>query len=57
VFVTEERLDACFDAVQAGLADLLYRSVLVTSWVDCCRQGKTGPIRLGPQCPLPDRTR
>ena len=57
VLVAEERLDAGFDAVQAGLADLLYRGALVTSWVDCCRQGMTSPVRLGPSCSLADQTR
>ena len=57
VFVAEERLDAGFDVVQAGMADLLYRGALVTSWVDWCGQGMTGPVPLGPSCSLPDRTR
>lgn len=56
VLVAEGRLDASFDVVRAGLADLLYRGALITSSVDCCGQGTTGPVRLGPPCPLPDRT-
>jgi len=47
LFVAEERLDAGFDAVQAGLADLLHRGALITSSVDCGGQGMTGPVRLG----------
>ena len=34
VFVAEKRLDAGFGAVQAELADLLYRGALATRWVD-----------------------
>jgi hypothetical protein len=30
---------------------------LITSSVDCAGQGMTGPVRQGPPCPLPDRTR
>ena len=52
VFVAEERLDAGFDAVQAGLADLLYRGALITSSVDCRGQGMTGSVRLGPAMPV-----
>jgi len=57
VFIAEERLDAGFGAVQAGLADLLHRGALTTSSVDCSGQGMTGSVRLGPPCALPDRTR
>jgi hypothetical protein len=57
VFVAGERLDAGFGAVPAGLADLFHRGALITSSVDCCGQGMTGPVRLGPPCGLPDRIR
>ena len=40
-------LDAGFDAAQARLANLLHSGALITSSMDYCVQGMTGPVRVG----------